>query len=227
MPFTDYYPRPDAYQANYGQPAGAFPGGGPIDLRGEVLLTQWTDFTPLIYQRSPLTITRGRPNQSATLTPSQASMTLNNRDGRWTIRNPAGAWYGQLVQSSPLRLSVPSSVAGIPAYLRLETDTLSYASTPDSAGLQITSGTLSVRIDCKITDWISNHVLAAKNQAWALWTNGNGTIQFDHWDAGGTQRSHQSTLPLPYYGARIAIRIDYNVAAQKVTFFTAPMMAGS
>jgi hypothetical protein len=202
-----------------------------LDLRAEVNLGTWTDATAYVYQRNPVQVTRGRQNQSATLAPASATFTVNNRDGRWTVRNPAGAWYGTLVQNSPLRLSVPSSLTGIPCYLRLETDQASYASTPDVAALQITSGTLSVRADCKITDWTGNHILVAKEgaagNAWALYTDPDGTIAFNHYDSGGQIRISVSTVPVPYFGARIAVRADYNIAAQTITFYTAPTMAGS
>src|SRR5215469_7167069 len=103
-----------------------------IDLKAEVYLGTWTDASNYVYQRDPVQFTMGRQGSSTQLSPSTATFTLNNRDARWTIRNPTGPWYGTLLQNSPIRFSVPSSLAGIPTYLRLETDTLSDCSAPDS-----------------------------------------------------------------------------------------------
>ena len=103
-----------------------------IDLKAEVYLGTWTDASNYVYQRDPVQFTMGRQGSSTQLSPSTATFTLNNRDARWTIRNPTGPWYGTILQNSPIRFSVPSSLAGIPTYLRLETDTLSDCSAPDS-----------------------------------------------------------------------------------------------
>lgn len=423
-------------------------------LEADINLGSWTDVSNYIYQRNAVDIEIGRQNQASAMQSADATLTLNNRDGRWTIRNPVGAWYGSLVQNTPIRFSVPSSLAGLNNFLRLENDTASYASAPDGApvvvqtaenfiansgsanntvtvtlpnqttqnnclvvkvvttngttdstvgsvtlgglpdnfgslasfgtgasaaitsfwadpscaggqtavavtttggsgngwvyvyveevlglaatlaglldksagtssttsstswssgatatttqanefwtgigyngsastitgpsspwtnessqgsapivisgyqvttttgaatysgtagtsghwaaavvtlkaatsgtSLQITSGTLSIRWDGKITDWVGNHVLMAKHgnigKSWALWTNSDGSLQFLHTDSGGTDRSNQCLVALPYYGTRIAIRVDFNVSAGTVTFFTAPTMSGT
>jgi len=99
-------------------------------------------------------------------------------------------------------------------------------------GLQVTSGTLSVRVDCLISDWVGNHTLAAKwgattaAQAWGLWTNGDGTVVFA-FGTGAATFSQTSTVPLPYFGQRIAIRADYVIGSGTITFYTAPNMSGS
>ena len=104
-------------------------------------------------------------------------------------------------------------------------------------GLQITSGTLSARIDVRMTDFRGS-ALAGKwggtGQSWALLVSANqsvtghadGTVNFVHFD-GSNILGTPSTLPLPYFTGRIAIRADYNISAQTVTFFTAPTMGGS
>lgn len=91
------------------------------------------------------------------------------------------------------------------------------------------TGIYSVRVDCKITDWQHNHVLASKygsiGKSWALWTNGTGILTFDIYD-GTTDHFVFSSCPVPYFSGRIAIRVDYDVALQTVTFYTAPNMGG-
>jgi len=104
-------------------------------------------------------------------------------------------------------------------------------------GLQVTSGTLSVRADVRMSDF-RGAALAGKwggtGQSWALLVSANqtitgpadGTLNLVHYD-GSNVFGTPSTLPLPYFTGRIAIRADYNISAQTVTFFTAPTMAGS
>ena len=64
----------------------------------------WTDITGYVYQRSPITITRGRPDESSTVNPSVCTLTLNNRDGRFSSRNPSGPYYGKIGRNAQLRI---------------------------------------------------------------------------------------------------------------------------
>src|SRR5215469_16195130 len=141
------------------------------NLKAELLLSSWTDVSTYIYQRDGLHIQRGRQNEAATILPGTASFTLNNKDGRFTTRNPAGAYYPNLVQNTPLRLSMPVADVGLTNYLRLETDLTSSASTPDKAALQIT-GPIDVRIDCWLSDYQPSVLLAkygAGAPSWAFY----------------------------------------------------------
>ena len=71
----------------------------------------WTDITGFVYQRDITTITRGLPDETQTATPSQMTVTLNNRDGRFSPKNPLGAYYPYLTRNVQLRVSVLSSVS--------------------------------------------------------------------------------------------------------------------
>ncbi|GAA2351797.1 hypothetical protein [Streptomyces carpaticus] len=59
-------------------------GGGFVDITGDAL------------SRDQIRITRGRADEAAAVDPSRATLTLNNRDGRYSPRNPLGPYYGQL-----------------------------------------------------------------------------------------------------------------------------------
>lgn len=66
----------------------------------------WTDVTQWVYRRDDIRITRGRSDWGTEPDPGQCTLTLDNRDGRFSPRNPAGAWYGQLGRNTPMRVSV-------------------------------------------------------------------------------------------------------------------------
>jgi len=67
----------------------------------------WTDISSYVYYRNNVgvTIIRGRSDETSQVQPQTASMVLNNRDGRFSPRNPLGPWYGQLTRNTPLRVS--------------------------------------------------------------------------------------------------------------------------
>jgi hypothetical protein len=80
--------------------------GGPIGLMVELYLGgAWVDISTYVYYGDKITITRGRPDETSQVQPQTATMTINNRDGRFSPRNPLGPWYGQIGRNTPIRVS--------------------------------------------------------------------------------------------------------------------------
>ena len=103
---------------------GAIPG--PLGASGEsstgdpvtvemYLSGQWTDVTGFVMVRDEngnITITRGRRDEGSTTEQSTCTLILNNRDGRWSPRYPAGLYYGIIGRNTPVRVSVPDGLGG-------------------------------------------------------------------------------------------------------------------
>ncbi|HEY6493781.1 MAG TPA: hypothetical protein VIZ43_10935 [Trebonia sp.] len=229
-PVTDVYFA--AYGPVYGTPFVPPPTPVPfpqaiLDVAAELLLDGWTDVTPFVYQRDgseKISVTRGRPDESTQATPSSAAFQLNNRDGRFTSRNPLGPYYGMLGRNTPIRFSVPEGSA----YLRMEDNQLdasgTKAVTPSSAALNV-SGNLDVRIDCAVSNW-QPCTLAAKwttsggNRSWALNLDDDGNLEF-WWSPDGTSVIVcTSTMPLP--PGRLAARATLTLSSGTATFYTGP-----
>ena len=89
----------------------------PLTILVEAYLNgAWTDITSQVYQRTPIQINRGRPDESQSLNPGQMSLTLNNRNGQFSPRNPAGPYYGSFGRNTPIRLSAsndPTQMTGL------------------------------------------------------------------------------------------------------------------
>lgn len=195
-----------------------------LGLAAELLLGgTWTDITSPSYvlgQGTPpvgITIGRGRADEVTSATPSSCAMRLNNNDGRFSPRNPAGPYYGQLVRNTPLRVSVPASGT----YLRIEDDRVSFVFAASSAGLNIT-GDIEVQLDLALTTYVPS-VLASKDnaaaqRAWSVRLNGDGTVGWYWYDSGSVQHLATSQLPLPL--GRISLRVTLAVASGTVTFYT-------
>jgi hypothetical protein len=66
----------------------------------------WVDITSDVYTRAPITITRGRSAEGGQVEPSTCTLTVNNRDGTYTPRNPAGDYYRKIGRNTPARVSV-------------------------------------------------------------------------------------------------------------------------
>ncbi|MFJ3537063.1 hypothetical protein ACIPQA_16520 [Streptomyces sp. NPDC090109] len=188
----------------------------------------WTDVTADAYTRDPITITRGQPDGATVADPSRCTVTLNNKDGRYSPRNPVSPYYGLIGRNTPIRVSVP----GTESYLALDGTTLSGAETPDHASLDIT-GDLDIRVEAEVTDWSGTYNLLGKwgvagqqsyrlqvgqGQLYLLWSTDGTTISFEN-------KPIPTTLP-----RRAALRatLDVNNGAGQYTceFFTAPSLDG-
>src|SRR5487761_12061 len=78
-----------------------------LTMKYELLINgTWTDITNFVYQRDDVSIGRGKPNETSTATPGQITITLNNRDGRFTPKNISGAYYPYIGRNTQLRLSL-------------------------------------------------------------------------------------------------------------------------
>lgn len=78
-----------------------------LALKIEILLNgTWTDISSFVYQRDPIVITRSRPNESQQVNPQQCTMTINNKDGRFSVSNTLGAYYPYLTRNVQLRVSI-------------------------------------------------------------------------------------------------------------------------
>jgi hypothetical protein len=84
----------------------SYPLPNKVDATVEINLGGvWTDITEYVYSRDPIVIHRGRSSEASQADPSQCTLTLDNRDGRFSPRNPTGPYFGALQRNTPLRVS--------------------------------------------------------------------------------------------------------------------------
>lgn len=201
----------------------------PIDPRTEINLgAGWVNITEWVKEAADVQITRGYSAEQAAIEPSKASLTLINRDGRFSPRNPRSPYYGLLGRNTPLRFSVPYGET----YLSLPGAAPSRATTPDAAVLDVT-GDIDLRAELTLETWRSVQGLAAKyvtagdQRSWGWRVNADGCMVWD-WSPDGTFASrvtHTSTQPIPITQGRIAVRMTLDVnnggGGCTTTFYTA------
>lgn len=94
--------------------SGEASNGEPVQV--EIYLNgAWTDITSYVMVRDNsgnISITRGRRDEGSTTEQSTCQLMLNNRDGRWSPRNPSGAYFGLIGRNTPIRVSVPNGLGG-------------------------------------------------------------------------------------------------------------------
>lgn len=204
----------------------------PLDDRYELLLAgTWTDITEYVYDRDEVTITRGRSAEAQEADPAEMTLTLDNRTGWASPRNPTSPYHGILGRNTQIRASLPTT-----PHLVLPASGAGLVSTPDSAGLSVT-GDLDVRLDAALDDWTLDGDLIGKANAvgnqvsWGLYTLADGTLDLWWSPDGSTLLEAQSTAPVaPASTGRLAVRfaldVDDGASGHAVTFYTAPTMAG-
>lgn len=97
-----------------GSTSGA--GATTLDVVVEIALTSgyttpaasrvWTDVTDYVEAQRGLSIQWGRGDQFSSPQPSRLTVTLDNRDGRFTPENVAGAYFPNIKKGRPIRVRV-------------------------------------------------------------------------------------------------------------------------
>ncbi|OPC81806.1 hypothetical protein B4N89_13450 [Embleya scabrispora] len=192
----------------------------------------WTDITGDVYLRDAITITRGRADEAARVDAGKCTLTLNNRSGKYSPRNPTSPYYGRIGRNTPIRVTVAAG----PTALDLPGTAGARASTPDTAALDIT-GDIDIRLDATLDNWFTGGTveLIAKwgsgtDRAWRLLVQ-RGYLYLAWFDSGGAflQPGTTTAIDLPPTD-RLAVRatLDVNNGAGEytATFYQAPTIAG-
>lgn len=217
----------------------------PLPIRVDISLdgTTWTDITSDVRAENQIRIDRGRANWASAVEAGRCSFTLDNNTGKYSPRNPEGVYYGQIGRNTPVRVSVGTgSVA-----LDLPGDTDDYASTPDTAALDVT-GDIDVRLDATLLNWIlpgypssgasdySRTELigkyASSQRSWALFVRRSRL--FFSWSTNGTSETNTAEctedLPLTTSGrlaVRVTLDVDNGAAGNTATFYTSDSISGT
>lgn len=200
-----------------------------LPVRAQLLLGgAWTDITSYLRQLDDsgvlADIDRGQPDESSGMKPSTCDIKLDNSDGRFSPRNPAGPYFGQLTRNTPFRLEV-----GIGERRFKLNDSGSQFTTPDSAAISIT-GDLDLRIEMELRSWAYSWFLINKGfdpsgqGSYALRLNADATLTLSWSTTGSDSLSATSTLPVPSpllgrKAVRATIDVNNGAAGRTITFY--------
>lgn len=73
---------------------------------------EWTQITGDVRQDTPLVIRRGRPDESHRGDPGKCPMSINNRQGRYSPRNPESPLFGKIGRNTPVRMGRGIPITG-------------------------------------------------------------------------------------------------------------------
>lgn len=204
----------------------------------------WTNITDDVRQTEDIEITRGYGSENSDPKPSSCTLILNNREGKYSPRNPMGTYYGTIGKNTPIRVGLGAAVPG-GLNILAGAGTNSYASTPDTAGLSIT-GDIDIRVEASAyggtAAWdpsgVATMYIASKwnsavsERSWLFYLSFDGTLQFA-WSSTGTTTAGTmvSTVAVSNPDERTkAVRVTFDVnngaGGKTATFYTAPDITG-
>lgn len=197
----------------------------------------WVDVSDRLDDQT-VPIGRGRPDESGQSQAMSLSLELDNRDGALTPDNPLSPWYPNIKRGTPLRYSLQ---AGSPHLTMPGTDG-AYASTPNHASLQVTTG-LFIAFDVNLaTGRRPPAPLVLPGAKWNATGNQRSWIPYLQdtsglirlkWSPDGTTELDAAPVlkpfPISMNGRLIcAIHLDENDGAggHTVTWYTGPSVDG-
>ncbi|MEV8048967.1 hypothetical protein [Streptomyces bacillaris] len=208
----------------------AFPED-PLGLRAELRIgNTWVDVTNRAYTRAPIRTVVGMSAQGTGVDPATLSLTLNNKDGDLSPRNPLGAHYGGFGRNTAARVSVP----GGENYLALRA--AGAHATASNTGLPSGTTDLDVRVELTAESWVPAREAELisrwgpiPTRGWVLALVSNGRLQWS-WSADGTVSLNVISTPLNLPPGRAAVRVtldtDNGAGGRTTTFYTGPSLAG-
>lgn len=218
-------------------PSTVLPVVVELDLAGDGTFS--TDITSKVYVADGIDIRRGRVDEASLAQPSTCTLTLSNRDGRFSPRKADGLYYGSLRRNTPLRVSITESTSHLLVDAATGTTPAAGArvTAPDSAGLSIT-GDLDLRFDADLDAWRSTNMdlvgkwtATAGQKSYQLVLLSSGLFGIYWSNDGTTELGINSTAVLPRQTGRMAVRatLDVNNGAggHTATFYYADSLAGS
>lgn len=209
-----------------------------LPIKVELLVgSTWTDISTYTYVRDGISIYRGRQDEGSPVNPQTCALTLDNRDGRFSPRNPTGAYYGSIGRNSQIRVSITNTAGWLQVtQVTGTTSPVTYVSTTDKAQLDIT-GDIDIRFDAYLDSWRDSMELVTKykdstNQR-SFWFGLSATgklFMITSVDGTATIVSGSSQA-VPITSGRLAVRctVDVNNGAggNTVTFYVSDSLAGT
>lgn len=203
-------------------------------------LDVWEDITTYVNEEDKIRITRGFQGTSGRSDFSRAYFSVNNTDGRFTLRNPDGAYHGGIQRNSETRISKAfgTKALQLQGAVRVEgTDKIGDCwRTPLTYTLAVTSD-IDIRIDMDLESWHSEQSIVglgldsnASEHGWAVYIDAGGKVHFTWTDTSLVVHDLKSTIAVTNatrQSLKVVLDANDGAGGHTVTFYTATSFAGA
>lgn len=195
------------------------------------------DITDDVRYGDVISIERGRPDQAGQMDPGSCTMTLNNRDGKYSPRNPQSPYYQQFGRNTPMSVWVNE------AEHHMVVDDDGWAAAQPSSAFDVTDLDYRVELSPEDIPQLGSdfHVMYTSvggrwittdgNRSWRLMVSLFGDLELA-WSPDGTAAEFAwSLVPIPYppdtrFAVRVTMDVDNGTGGHTIRFFTAPRLDG-
>ncbi|MGK5529368.1 hypothetical protein [Streptomyces sp. URMC 129] len=207
------------------------------ELLAQILLpTGWEDITSDLRESGGAVIKRGRPDEAAQVDPGELTATLNNRGGRYSVRNPESDLFGSIGRYTPMGVWV----RGPDRFMR-PTVAGGRATVAATTAMDVTAD-LDVRLELAlysipaldaayqhaVTELAGRYVTSGDQRSWRLLLDNRGVPSLS-WSTDGTLagfREVSATAPLPYrpeerFALRATLDVNNGAGGHVVAFYHA------
>lgn len=216
--------------------SGASTGAALAEFRLSTI-DVWEDITTFVNEEQKIRIVRGLQGTSGRSDFSRSYMELNNTDGRFSIRNADGMYYGALQRNTEMRISKAYGTTAL--HLQGEVDVRGTDVLGDSFQCPLTfsnsvAQSMDARIDVEPESWRQEQSLMGASgspdsfAAWHFYLLDDGRLRFTWFDS-AVETSLTSTIAVPQAATRQSLRVTHenNLGSSTVTFYTADTFNGS
>lgn len=198
----------------------------------------WEDITSFVNEDSKIRITRGLQGSSGRSDFSRAYLELDNTDGRFSLKNQSGKYYGALQRNTKMRISKAygTKTLQLQGDVRLEgTDMIGDCARTPLRSIHTIAGDMDVRIDAELESWRDKQALCgiavapAEVTPWKFLLLDDGRLQLQRSD-GTSTFTYTSTLAVPMatrQAVRFTLDVDNGASGSNVIFYYATTIAGS
>lgn len=201
----------------------------------------WEGVTEYVNEDDKIRITRGFQGTSGRSDFSRAYFSLDNTDGRFSLRNPNGAYHGAIQRNSEVRISKAYGTKALQLQGAVQTAGTDMIGdtwrAPLTSDLSVLSD-IDIRIDMDLESWHAFQSLAsaavdsvdAPDRGWGMWITDDGKVNFNWWNNAGGLTTSVSTVGLPdavRQSIKVTVDMDNGAGGSTTTFYTAPTIGGS
>lgn len=197
----------------------------------------WEDITSYVTEESKIRIVRGLQGASGRSDFSRAYCELNNTDGRFSLRNPNGAYFGALQRNTQTRISKAFGTKALALQGEVEiagTDIVGDCLRSILTAATTVTQNFDVRLDVEPESWRQEQSLcgvSASPESFAAWHFSlldDGRLQFS-WYTSLAVETFQSTAAIPMTATRQSLRVTHTNSGglNAITFYTASTFNGS
>lgn len=194
----------------------------------------WEDITEFVTEEDKIRIVRGLQGSSGRSDASRAYMSLNNTDGRFTLRKADGKYHGALQRNNQLRVSKAFGTKSLQLQgdVQLEGTNMCGDGARTILTSDLAASVVDVRIDVEPESWRQEQMLCGVSSSpdgespWNLSLTDDGRLRYFWYDNANFEAF--STVAIDPTN-RLSIRVtqDVQLGENTVTFYTADTFNGS